>query len=498
MEQRHTVSFVPVTDQTGTEVTKAGYHSYVTRYEQIADHISAQIREGLLRAGEQIPSVRKARRAFRASPATVLQAYRLLESRGLAQARPRSGYYVSPRWSGMPEEPKASRPPKKSAYLDVSELVFEVLRSIKDRSLVQLGSAFIDPTHFPLAKLARYLGTEARRIDPDHLVEYLPPGQLDLRKSIARRYLESGIHARPDDIVVTSGGLEALSLCLGAVARPGDVIAIESPAFYAALQAIESKGMKAVEIATHPREGIELGELSTALAKHAVKACWIMTNFQNPLGSLMPEDKKKELVKLLARHDIPLIEDDVYEELYFSADKPRPAKSFDRKGLVLHCSSFSKCVGPGYRVGWALAGSFGGRVERAKWMTTLMTNAPGQAGLAAYVRHGAYDHHLRGLRRKLQEERDLMLLAIQRYFPVQTKVTRPEGGYFLWVELPESVDALKLTNQAIDAGITIAPGPIFSAQRKFRNCIRLNYGQPWSPRLEKALASLGNLISSSD
>jgi DNA-binding transcriptional MocR family regulator len=308
--------------------------------------------------------------------------------------------------------------------------------------------------------------------------------------------LDSGFEARPDEIVITAGGIEALYLCLRAVARPGDVIAIESPAFYTELQAIELCGFRALELPMHPREGVDLSALAAALAKHSVKACWLMTNFQNPSGSLMPEEKKRELVKLLARREIPLIEDDVYEELYLGSDKPRPAKAFDHAGLVLHCSSFSKCLAPGYRVGWTTAGRFAKQVERMKWTTTLITDVAAQAAMADYLKHGGYDHFLRGLRRWLATQRDQMLLAIERHFPADTRVARPEGGYFVWIELPESVSSLKLHSLAMENGISLAPGPIFSAQRKFENFVRLNYGQPWSPRLEKAVGTLGKIISS--
>ncbi len=221
-----------------------------------------------------------------------------------------------------------------------------------------------------------------------------------------------------------------------------------------------------------------------------------MTSFQNPLGSTMPDEKKAELVKLLARHDVPLIEDDVYQELYFTADKPRPAKAFDRKGLVLHCSSFSKCLAPGYRVGWCAAGRFAPALQRVKLVTTLGTNICAQAGIADYLRHGGFDHYLRTLRRRLENGRDELLRSLAAHFPPGTRATRPNGGYFVWVELPPQVSALELHRRAMASGISTAPGPIFSCRRECRNYIRLNYGHPWSPRLERAMATLGRIAAS--
>jgi DNA-binding transcriptional MocR family regulator len=466
------------------------------RYQHLAEQLSNLIRAGVLRPGERVPSVRQAQRSYKVSQSTVLAAYRLLESHGQIAARPRSGYYVNPHWAGLPLEPQISRPALLSSEVDVSDLVFEILESMKRANVVPFGSAFMNPRVYPFSKLARFLGWAARRVPPGDMAEGLPPGNADLIRGIARRYLACGFAVRPEEIIITSGSTEALYLCLQAVARRGDVIAIESPAYYAGLQAIELLGMKALQLPTHPREGIELGPLANAVVKHRVKACWVMTNFQNPLGSLMPHEKKEELVKLLAKHDVPLIEDDVHEELYFSAEKPKPAKFFDQSRLVLHCSSFSNCLAPGYRVGWASGGVFAERVEKLKLTTTLATNICAQAAIAAYLKDGAHDHYLRGVRRSLVASRDAMLGALARHFPSGTRCTRPEGGYFLWVELPSSVSALKLHRQAMDSGISLAPGPIFSARRRFENCIRLNYGAPWSPGLEKAMSNLGKMAAS--
>jgi DNA-binding transcriptional MocR family regulator len=466
------------------------------RYEELAEDIAAQIRKGILRPGERIPSVRQACAARGVSPGTVQSAYQLLEDRGLIHTRPRSGYYVSATWKAIPAEPATSRPPRKSTPVEVSELVFEILESVKSESVVPLGSAFIHPSAFPLAKLARYLGSATRALAPRRMVADLPPGNPELRRAIARRYLAAGVNVDPEEILITHGGMEALNLCLQAVAKPGDIIAIEAPAFYAPLQAIERLGMKALALPTHPRDGVDLGALEEALNKRSVKACWFMTSFSNPLGSLMPQENRRALVRMLAAREVPLIVDDVYEELYFGKARPKPAKAYDSDGLVLHCSSFSKCLAPGYRVGWALAGRYAQPVRRLKMMSTLATSIPPQAALADYLKQGGYDHHLRGLRAALEAQQTRMLEAIARHFPEGTRMTRPQGGYFLWVELPGAVDALQVHARAMQKNISVAPGPIFSPQRSYANCLRLNYGQPFTPQLEDAMATLGRICTS--
>ena len=467
----------------------------VTRYEQVALEFSTLISRGVLRPGDRIPSVRKACQQYRVNAGTVLHAYGQLEALGLISARPRSGYYVRAREAGWSPEPAISSPYRGSQSVDVTNLVFEVLASIKDREIVPLGSAFPSPELFPLEKLNRIAAAAARHLPTWSSISDLTPGNAELRRLIGLRYLDSGLTISADEVVITSGAMEAINLCLQAVTRTGDTIAIESPTFYSTLMAIERMGLKAVEIATHPRDGIDLGSLRSALDKHDIKACIFIPTFQNPLGSCMPEDNKRELVRLLAQRGVPLIEDDVYAELYFGASRPRPAKAFDHEGLVLHCGSFAKCLAPGYRVGWAVPGRFKDSVERLKFMTSLTTASLPQVAIAEYLKHGGFDRHLRNLRENLLVQRQFMRRALESQLPPGCSMTRPEGGYMLWLELPGTVDALRLHQLALEKRISIAPGPIFSAQRRYKNFIRVNFGHVWSKVTEEAVRTIGLLAT---
>ena len=466
------------------------------RYEALAEEIAQSIRTGVLKLGDRLPSVRQTSTSRNVSPSTVFEAYYLLEAKGLIRSRDRSGYYVTAGAASLPPEPDhVSTPSGESTAVDISNLVFEVLESIKARDVVPFGSAFPSPLLFPLQRLARSMTSGLQTMDAWSAIDDLTPGNLNLRRQIALRYLADGMHVHADEIIITNGALEALNLSLMAVARPGDSVIIESPTFYAALQALERIGLNAVEVPTHPREGIDLEALDTAIRRHRPKACWLMTNFQNPLGSLMPEDRKQALVALLARHEVALIEDDVYGELYFGQKRPVPAKAYDKSGLVMHCSSFSKSLAPGYRVGWVVPGRFLPDVSRLKLTTTLAASAPAQAALADYLAKGGYDKRLRQLRHTLSVQQAAMVQAVVRHFPKGTKATRPAGGYFLWVELPGGVSALDIYRQALSLGISIAPGPMFSASRGFEHCIRLNYGHPWDARAEWSVVTLGRLLA---
>jgi DNA-binding transcriptional MocR family regulator len=465
----------------------------MTRYLALAEHTEQLIAQGILRAGERLPSIRETCRTRHVSPITVTQAYYLLESRGLIEARPRSGYFVRARQTPALPEPAMTQPVDGASELQISDFIFRILDSVKDSRVIPLGSSFPSPYLFPLAKLGRFLAQAARRLDPLSTVTDLPPGNDELRRQLALRYLARGAKVGTQEIVITSGALEGINLCLQAVTRPGDLIAVESPTFYAGLQAAERLGLRVVEIPTHPRDGISLAALAEILQRHPVKACLLMLNFSNPSGSLLPDAGKKALLDLLRRHQVPLIEDDVYSELYFGPNAPLCTKAEDSDGLVMHVSSFAKCLAPGYRLGWVAAGRFAEKIQRQKLSTSLATTVPVQIALAEYLKHGGYEHHLRQLRKTLAHQENVLISAVDRSFPPGTRLARPQGGYFLWLELPPQVDALQLHQQALAHGISTAPGPIFSAQREFAHFLRLNFGHPDFPGLEAAIAKLGQL-----
>jgi DNA-binding transcriptional MocR family regulator len=273
------------------------------------------------------------------------------------------------------------------------------------------------------------------------------------------------------------------------------VIAVESPTFYAMLHAIERMGMKAIEVPTHPEHGIDIAALAAIIASQPVAACMVMPNFQNPLGFLMPDERKRALVELAAKHGIPIIENGVYNELHFGNSHPSTLKSFDRKGLVLHCSSFSKSLTSAYRIGWALPGRYRDEVEKLKFLNTLTTPSLPQLAIAEFLERDGYDYHLRKIRKTYAQQARLMKAMVERFFPQGTKTSNPAGGYLLWVELPPRVDAMRLYRLALERGITVGPGQMFSVSDGYRNFIRLNYSTPWSGEIERAVIAVGKIAA---
>jgi DNA-binding transcriptional MocR family regulator len=465
------------------------------RYERVADRITQLIHLGTLRPGERIPSVRRISRQEGVSISTALQAYFLLEDRGLIEARPQSGFYVRLHSRRLPPEPQIIFPPHAVTEVGVGDLVSSMLEAARNPDIVPLGVAAISPELLPTAKLHRTLAWVARRAGIQANRYDFAPGHAELRHQIARRSLDWGCGLSLEDIVVTAGCTDALNLCLRAVAGPGDVIAVESPSYFVLLTILEALQMKALEIPTYPREGVCLDELQIALDRRKVKACLFMTNFHNPMGSCMPGDKKKKLVEILTQRGIPLIEDDIYGDLHHGAARPKVAKAFDRKGIVLLCSSFSKTLAPGHRVGWTAPGRFRAQVERLKNISTAGNALLPQMMIAEFLKTGGYDHYLRKIRKAFGEQMQVTSQAIGKYFPEGTKVTRPSGGIVLWVEMPAQVNALELYQKALQKNISVAPGPVFSASQGYRNFIRVNCGMRWSDRIEEALFILGRQAS---
>jgi len=466
--------------------------SKTLRYQELAERLAELMRHGTYLPGERIPSVRQTSQQQRLSISTVLQAYSLLESQGLIEARPQSGYYVRTQVDERLPEPETSSPHHDPSHVSLHELVMMLMRDSANPNLVQLGAALPHLDHLLMQKINRIIANIMRQKGESAHQYQFPPGLDALRVQIARRAVNAGCTLSPSDILITSGGTEAIDLCLHAVCRPGDIVAIESPSYFGTLQILEVHGLRALEIPTHPREGISLEALDFAIEHNPIRAVMVI-NFNNPLGSQMPDEKKQALVNLLARHDIPLIENDVSGELYFGDKRPTVCKAFDTKGLVMLLSSFSKDISPGLRIGWLAPGRYRAEVEWLKFTLSASSPTLPQMAIAEFLESGGYDQHLRRIRREYARNVSLMSDSVMRYFPEGTRLTRPSGGFVLWVQLSENVDSLKLYEMALRGGITLAPGHVFSATYQFPNFIRLN-AAAFNYTTERAIERLGAMV----
>ncbi|MGO3445925.1 MAG: PLP-dependent aminotransferase family protein [Kluyvera intermedia] len=463
------------------------------KYQQLAQQMTEQIAHGVWQPGDKLPSLREQVANSGMSFMTVSHAYQLLESQGRIVARPQSGYYVAPRMVATRQSSAPAQVMPDNA-VDINTYIFEVLQASRNASVLPFASAFPDPKLFPLPQLNRSLAQVSKTATAMSVIENLPPGNDELRHAIARRYALQGMTISPDEIVITAGALEALNLSLQAVTEPGDWVIVENPCFYGALQALERLRLKALSVATDVKEGIDLDALVQALQTYPVKACWLMTNSQNPLGFTLTPEKKARLIEILSEHNVTLIEDDVYSELYFGREKPLPAKAWDKTDMTLHCSSFSKCLVPGFRIGWVAAGKHARRIQHLQLMSTLSTSSPMQLALVDYLATKRYDAHLRRLRRQLAERKQLAWQSLLRSLPPEVQIHHNDSGYFLWLELPAGVDAGQLSARALEHHISIAPGKMFSTTDSWASFFRFNTAWGWGEREDNAVETLGHLI----
>lgn len=462
-------------------------------YEKLAQSLAGAIASGALRPGDRLPSVRSFAAQRKVSIATVLQAYLHLENDGLVEVRPKSGHFVRRRLLPAPAEPRLLKGPSAPGKVAVATGVAALRESMRDPAVVPLGAAVIAPELLPIRALNLRLASIAREMSTAGAEYDAPPGLPGLRRQLARRAVGWGLSLHEDEFLTTLGGMEALNLSLRATTRPGDTVAVETPTYFGVLQAIEDLGLRAVEIPSRPREGMDLDALEEALRAGHIRAVVAMPTVSNPLGCTMSDADKERLVRLCARRELPLIEDDVYGELSFDGTRPRPAKAWDDDGRVLLCGSVSKTLAPGYRIGWLSAGRYSEAVRRLKFSSTVATPTLPQLAVAELLASGGYDRHLRRLRAQLYAQVDRTREAVAAAFPPGTRVSAPQGGFVLWLELPAQVDAYTLQARALARGVAIAPGPIFSARGRYKSCVRLSCGMPWSPRLEAALATVGAL-----
>jgi DNA-binding transcriptional MocR family regulator len=463
-------------------------------YLQLADQLAQLLLRGTLAPGARMPSVRQTVDSHGLSRNTVVAAYRLLEDRGLIEARPQSGFFVRSRLAapqGVQQESPVTATPTSASVLD---LIGTVLAAQQNPDFTDLGLACPRGSEFyPVTKLARILRQLLRR-QPLMLSTYaLPPGSVRLRAQIARRGLQLGMALEPDAIVLTHGCMEAIQLALRVVTRPGDVVGLESPTYFNLLPLLAGLGLKVVEIPTDPTHGLSVDAVEALLSAGALQAIVAMPTVHNPLGCSMPLAAKQRLAELVNHYQVPLIEDALYAELQFAATPAPTVKAFDRDGWVIICSSYTKTLAPDFRIGWMQGGRFTEAIKRLKFTSSVAESGLLAEALGIFLESGGYDHHLRALRTRYANQVAQVRGQIARHFPPGTRATAPSGGFLVWVELPAGVDTEVLFRRAIAEKISLIPGLLSSPSGRFRNALRLSCCYPLDQRYLSALARLGQL-----
>lgn len=463
-------------------------------YEQVAGKIEESISKLNLKAGEKIASVRSVSKEMKVSMNTVFQAYSILEAKGLIISRPRSGYIINTVSDSIRNSSKNIKP-SIPATVEITAMATAMMKNAKENGIVNFSILAPVNEYLPLTKLNKAVNASLTILSSDNFQYPLVDGHPRLLKQIARRTMDWQIPLSVDDIVVTNGCMEAINLCLDAVTKPGDVVAVESPTYHGILQSLESRGLKALEITTDSVTGLSIEHLKEALSKHKIAACVFMPICHNPTGACMPDSDKIELVKILGEKNIPLIEDDSLGELNFKTPRSLPAKAFDTYNNVMYCSSFSKTLAPGFRIGWVSAGNYQSQLEKLKFGSNISTNPVLQDAIGRYLESGNYDSHIRKLRIELQGQMIKYVSAVSEHFPKDIRLSVPQGGLSIWIELPENKDAFALQQAALGKGIGICPGHIFSTSDFYHHYIRINYCPLWNSKTENAISTIGKLVN---
>lgn len=464
---------------------------YKFRYQEIKDKIEHMINTGLISHGGKAPSLREMSSLSGMSVTTIMKAYLELEMEGILFAKPQSGFFVS-EIINKSEIPDTTSPATEPVSVNKFDMISEVIDVMSKPDVFPLGGALPSTELLPSKELAR-LSRKIISERPEHLVYEEIRGSEDLRRQIAFYMTNIGVKTTHDDIIITNGAMEALFITLASLASRGDAVIVESPCFFGYLQTLETLGIYAIEVDTNPQTGVDLQKLQDTLGKFNVKAVLLQPNFNNPLGCLMPEENKKKTVDICRKAGVPIIEDDLFGDVSYSGRRPVSLRQYDNGETVIYLSAFSKTLAPGYRVGWLMPGNRFTSMLKLKVSISLNSARLPQLVLSEYLSSGRYARHVRKFTASCKSQISAFSCSVTRHFPEGTKITQPEGGMLLWVEMPEKVDSGLLYKTALKKNIGIAPGNIFTAQNRYNNCMRINCGHPWSEKLEKTVSLLGDM-----
>lgn len=464
-------------------------------YQQLYRDLSDEIQRGQRAVGERMPSVRQLCQQRGISKSTVLTTYARLEAEGIIEARPRSGYFVcahtqTDQYQQGLQSPQLSRPETTPVPVTVGQVIVDIMD--KGAAFDLISAVDRSPGNEQLRRCMARAQRQQTATEQMHYNE--PSGLLELRAVLAQRLAASGVPLGAEDLIITGGCQNALMLALMATTKRGDVVAIESPGFYGVIQLLELLGLKALELPSSPQHGLSPDALELAFQHWDIKAVLVSPCYSTPMGSCMPESNKQQILAMTQRRGIPIIEDDIYGELGFGPERPRTLHSYDHYGSVLLCSSFSKNLSRDLRIGWIIPGRYYQRVKQLKLITSLASSITVQKGITQFLQEGGFDRQLRLRRQQLKQQCQQLLQLIPTHLPQAISCSQPRGGLSLWVELPPLIDTLELYHQAIEQGVIITPGRLFTVQERYRNALRLSFSAPWTEARIQALHKLGFLI----
>jgi DNA-binding transcriptional MocR family regulator len=462
-------------------------------YESVARSLESSITEGVFKVGDRLPSIRQICQKYEVNASTAVRAYMELEQQNLVDSRERSGYFVKPKSLINSVLPIINKQDLKVYEVDIVQILKKLNEAKIDKHIVSLTSSVPEGHLIPQKKIARIIRQIAAQELEKSLMYDALAGLTELRQEIAKHYSSSITNLNSKDIMITNGCLEAINLCLRATVQQGDTIAVTLPCYFGILRALQAFGLKVIEIPRNT-EGFDILQLEKLINEKNIKAILCLANFNNPDGLSISDDNKKAMALLSAKLKIPIIEDDIYSDLHFSERRPLSIKGFDKAGWVMLCSSFSKIIAPGLRVGWVMGGRFHSKLENLKFTGNYSVPIFNQLIIKYLMHNNGLERHLKTMRQTLVKQYHLYRNCIEKSFPVGTPMSNPQGGFVLWLELPKTIEVLKLYNKALESGVAFSIGQLYSPSKAYGNFIRLSFSKAWSLETENAVKKLGALV----
>ncbi|MDW6003527.1 aminotransferase-like domain-containing protein [Vibrio mangrovi] len=451
----------------------------MARYKRLAEKIIGEIQSGKLTPGSRMLSLRQFARQHEMSVSTAVSCYEELESLGWLTSRPQAGFFVSSR--------DVVQPPSWSSFISrESSPVYQ--EEFLCKFTGPLGMSCLSLNETTVTELERSFRRASKRMG-ERITKYPEfQGEMGLRQALVGHFRHYGFSLTADELVITHGCIDAVRTALEVCTHPGDTVAISSPCYNGLLKLLAQMSLKIIEIPSL-EDGIDLEQLSWHLEAGSVQAGLFCTTHMNPQGITMSVEQKQRLAQLAAQYQIPVIEDDVYFELSQQHHFSLPATYYDQSGYMIWCGSFSKSLSPSYRLGWCRPGRFmASFIERALGVATPM-----QLAMTDFIESGLYMKHLKMVRHQLILQTQDYRHYLQQYLPENTRITQPQGGLVLWIQVP-GLDSDALAQAALQAGVDIRVGSQFTSLGRYRDCLRINIGYPFDETIRVELDRLIALI----
>ncbi|AZA76891.1 PLP-dependent aminotransferase family protein [Chryseobacterium sp. G0186] len=460
--------------------------SYI--YEVFTKIIEEQIRNGIFQPKDRLPSVREIKERYNISTSSVQSGFESLVIKGLIESVPRSGYFVSQ----ITEEPISKMKMKLPQVVRDEVFMKNVMLTSKRSSEHRSFNNTVPGDLLIPQKLILRTMQEVIREKGASLLRYYPSNGLEaLRKQIARHMGMHGCQLNPDELIITDGALQALTIALSSVTKAGDIVAVDSPCVFSILEVIANLGLKVVEIPVHYRSGFDTEYFRKICAENKISALVVTPNFHNPTGIMMSDATKKELVGIAETYELCIIENDLYSDLYFEEKRPSCIKNFDKKGLVMTYSSFSKTLAPGIRLGWLYAGSFYSKAERTKFALGRSVSPIYQELITQLLQDNKYERHLRSFRKKMSQQAFQLLEVLRKHFPEDSYFHKPQGGYSIWGQMPGNMDMLKFYQYCEEHQVLFTPGGTFSMTDQYSHHFRIVFTERITSESLEVLKKIG-------